>query len=84
MFKPYELIQTYQDITQKSQTEQLSLYENDQWVVTEQIHGRNFSFIYNDSFINVCNRSTILSHSDKFYCHESLLIDHSADIVSIY
>lgn len=43
-------------------------YPNETWIVTEKIHGANFSIIFDkDNNINFASRNMLLKSTDKFY-----------------
>ena len=56
-----------------SSMKKLGLNENDlgklekiQWVITEKIHGANFSFVYEEGKLKFAKRKAYLSWSDDF------------------
>ena len=79
MFSEYEHMQNHYNY--------INLLETDnefQWVVTEKIHGSNYSIIYDGTDILSCKRTSILKQEDKFFNYKNVTLKYTEDTKKIY
>ncbi|KRD05382.1 2'-5' RNA ligase [Flavobacterium sp. Root901] len=54
------------------------------WVVTEKIHGANFSFIYQNRNLNFAKRKEILKWNDDFFGFQAVINKTETQIISLF
>ncbi|RIA78863.1 hypothetical protein C1645_795269 [Glomus cerebriforme] len=81
---------SYHSIEPTSNSKRVDLFSKDklldkcEWVVTEKIHGSNFSFITNGKQIKCATRSKPLSDSEKFYGFQKVKETLSTNIIKLW
>ena len=78
MFEKYsKIINSYKDDFLIKAMQEVP--ELEKWVVTEKLHGCNFSFLLGeDGVVKHCSRNQVLNMEDKFYNHRILQKYHEA------
>jgi hypothetical protein len=69
MFSPYEKMPTSMQKTHLS-TQELAKAERVRWVVTEKVHGANFSFVYEKGALCYAKRHGYLAWLDNFFGYQ--------------
>jgi Rnl2 family RNA ligase len=57
---------------------------NEEWFVTEKIHGANFSFLTDGNEIRCAKRSGIIEESENFYNHNIVLEKYKDEVKNIF
>lgn len=74
-----------------SSLKKLGLSESDfskmeklKWVVTEKVHGANFSFVYEDRILRFAKRKDYLSWNDDFFGFQLVVNEIETDIIRLF
>lgn len=54
------------------------------WVVTEKVHGANFSFVTNGSEVRCAKRRSFLAEDEQFYCWKKVRDRHAAAVLRLF
>lgn len=61
-----------------------SKMEKLKWVVTEKVHGANFSFVYNNKTLKFTKRKEYLSWNDNFFGFQLIVNQIENDIIKLF
>lgn len=59
-------------------------FPNDEFVVTEKIHGSNLSFTTDGKDVKCCSRNSLLTEEDSFFGYQKVLKRHKEDVIKIF
>lgn len=78
---PYSL---KSDATSKAEATKLRSYEKMNWIVTEKVHGANFSISYDGFTFQFAKRSSLLSEDDSFFQYQRISDELKGNIQALW